>query len=172
MVEDLLVIPDIEGAKLNLILQEVNLADSINDAVLSTKHKAEREILINIPDNIPDVIADTDRLEQVFINLIENAYKYSYENTPISIDVTHEKHNDKQIAVIKISNSSDYIPHDKLQKLFGKFTRIDDKTTRTTRGTGLGLFIVKGLVLAMNGAIDLESGKDNIFSVIIKLPLA
>ena len=168
MVEDLLVIPDIEGAKLNLNMQEVNLSDSLNDAILSTKHKAQREIVINNPENVSDVIADTDRLEQVFINLIENAYKYSYEDTKITVDITKEKNN----AVIKITNAYDYIPPDKLQKLFGKFTRIDDKTTRTTRGTGLGLFIVKGLVLAMSGSIELKSTKDNTFSVIIKLPCA
>ena len=168
MVEDLLVIPDIEGAKLNLNLIKINLMDSINDAILSTKHKAQREIVINNDNQVTDVTADTDRLEQVFINLIENAYKYSYEDTNITIDIKKEKNN----AVIKISNSYDYIPPDKLQKLFGKFTRIDDKTTRTTRGTGLGLFIVKGLVLAMNGSIELKSTRDNVFSVIIKLPAA
>ena len=168
MVEDLLVIPDIEGAKLNLNPENVNISDSINDAILSTKHRAQREVIVNIPDEFPDVLADTDRLEQVIINLVENAYKYSYEDTPIYVDVTKEKNH----AVIKIKNSSDYIPADKLNKLFGKFIRIDDKTTRTTRGTGLGLFIVKGLVLAMNGSIELESTKDNTFSVIIKLPLA
>lgn len=168
MVEDLLVIPDIEGAKLNLNPENVNISDSINDAILSTKHKAQREVIVNIPDEFPDVLADTDRLEQVIINLVENAYKYSYEDTPIYVYVTKEKNH----AVIKIKNSSDYIPADKLNKLFGKFIRIDDKTTRTTRGTGLGLFIVKGLVLAMNGSIELESTKDNTFSVIIKLPLA
>ena len=167
MVEDLLVIPDIEGSKLNLIIDNVNLADTINDAILSTKHKAQREIIVNIAEDFPDILADNDRLEQVFINLIDNAYKYSYENTPIIIDVTKVKNH----AAIKVSNSYDYIPPDKLNKLFGKFIRIDDKTTRTTRGTGLGLFIVKGLILAMNGSIELESTQDNIFSVIIKLPL-
>ena len=167
MVEDLLVIPDIEGSKLNLIIDNVNLADTINDAILSTKHKAQREIIVNIAEDFPDILADNDRLEQVFINLIDNAYKYSYENTPIIIDVTRVKNH----AAIKVSNSYDYIPPDKLNKLFGKFIRIDDKTTRTTRGTGLGLFIVKGLILAMNGSIELESTQDNIFSVIIKLPL-
>ena len=167
MVEDLLVIPDIEGSKLNLIIDNVNLADTINDAILSTKHKAQREIIVNIEEDFPDVLADNDRLEQVFINLIDNAYKYSYENTPIVIDVTKVKNH----AAVKVSNSYDYIPPDKLNKLFGKFIRIDDKTTRTTRGTGLGLFIVKGLILAMNGSIELESTQDNIFSVIIKLPL-
>ena len=167
MVEDLLVIPDIEGSKLNLIIDSVNLYDTINDAILSTKHKAQREVIVDIDENFPDVWADNDRLEQVFINLIDNAFKYSYEDTPIRIDVKQMKNH----AVIKVSNSSDYIAPDKLNKLFGKFIRIDDKTTRTTRGTGLGLFIVKGLVLAMNGSIELESTKDNIFSVIIKLPL-
>lgn len=167
MVEDLLVIPDIEGAKLNLNLQNVNLSDSVNDAILSTKHKAQRELIVDIPDDFPDVIADTDRLEQVIINLIENAYKYSYEDTPIYVKALLS---DNQ-AVLKITNSYDYIPPEKLNKLFGKFIRIDDKTTRTTRGTGLGLFIVKGLVLAMNGSIELESTKDNTFGVVVKLPI-
>ena len=167
MVEDRLVISDIDGSKLNLIIDKVNIADTINDAILSTKHKAQREVVVDIPEDFPDVFADNDRLEQVFINLIDNAYKYSYEGTPIKIDVNKTKNH----AVIKISNSYDYIPPDKLNKLFGKFIRIDDKTTRTTRGTGLGLFIVKGLVLAMNGSIELESSKENVFSVVIKLPL-
>lgn len=167
MVEDLLVIPDIEGAKLNLNIENVNLNDTVNDAILSTKHKAQREVVVNIEPDFPEVKADTDRLEQVFINLIENAYKYSYEDTPIYVNVKKLKNT----AMIKITNSYDYIPPEKLNKLFGKFIRIDDKTTRTTRGTGLGLFIVKGLVLAMNGSIELESTQDNTFSVIIKLPL-
>lgn len=167
MVEDLLVIPDIEGAKLNLNIEPINIDDSINDAIISTKHKVQREIKVTIPENFPSVIADTDRLEQVFINLIENAYKYSYEDTPIEIGVKQEKSQ----AIIKISNKCDYIPQENLNKLFGKFIRMDDKTTRTTRGTGLGLFIVKGLVLAMNGSIELESLPSNIFSVIVKLPL-
>ncbi len=167
MVEDLLVIPDIEGSKLNLIIDRVNLSDTINDAILSTKHKAQREVIVNLPEGFPDVTADNDRLEQVFINLIDNAYKYSYEDTPIKIEVEQIKNH----ALIRISNSYDYISPEQLNKLFGKFIRIDDKTTRTTRGTGLGLFIVKGLVLAMNGSIELESTKDNVFSVIIKLPI-
>lgn len=168
MVEDLLVIPDIEGAKLNLNIQAISLADALNDAILSANHKTESELIVNIPDNIPNILADTDRFEQVIINIVENAYKYSYDDTPIIIDVGCNENT----AVIKITNEYDYIPNEKLQKLFGKFIRIDDKTTRTTRGTGLGLFIVKGLVLAMNGTIELISTKDNLFSVQITLPLA
>ena len=73
------------------------------------------------------------------------------------------------IARIYIKNNCAVIPKDKLKKLFEKFTRIDDKTTRTTRGTGLGLFIVKGLVEAMEGEIQLYSNKEHGFVVEIKL---
>ena len=168
MVEDLLVIPDIEGAKLNLCLEPVNLADSLNDAAFSTKHKVERQLEMSLPENLPFVMADSDRLEQVFVNLLENAYKYSYENTPVRVAVDV----DKKYVSIKISNDGDFIPPERLNKLFGKFIRIDDQTTRTTRGTGLGLFIVKGLVLAMSGSIELFSTQDNVFSVVVKLPIA
>ena len=59
-----------------------------------------------------------------------------------------------------------------MKTLFDKFTRIDDKTTRTTRGTGLGLFIVKGLVEAMNGEIRLYSNEECGFCVKVFMPLA
>ena len=59
----------------------------------------------------------------------------------------------------------------KLKQLFGKFIRLDDNTTRTTRGTGLGLFIVKGLIEAMHGKIKLTSTKECGFCVEITLQL-
>lgn len=167
MVEDLLVIPDIEGAKLKLNIEPVNACELLNDSLLSVKNKESHEVIINIDGDFPPLLADRDRLEQIFINLIENASKYSYENTPIIVDVS--KANNK--AVIKFENSAEYIQPELLGKLFGKFVRVDDKTTRTTRGTGLGLFIVKGLVLAMNGAIEISSTTDNKFITVVKLPL-
>ena len=75
------------------------------------------------------------------------------------------------IAVIKVSNQADFIEKQTLNNLFDKFIRIDDKTTRTTRGTGLGLFIVKGLVEAMNGSVHLKSTPENVFSVKVTLPI-
>ena len=79
--------------------------------------------------------------------------KYTYEDSIIRIETDVV---DNQ-AKIFVKNDCDVIPKDKLQRLFGKFIRLDDNTTRTTRGTGLGLFIVKGLVEAMNGKIELSS---------------
>lgn len=168
MVEDLLVIPDIEGAKLNLNIEPVFVSDLINDSLISVKNKEKHEIVTAIPEDFPKVLADKDRLEQIMINLIENADKYAYEDSVIRVSL--EKEDSK--AVIKVTNDADYISQEVLNKLFGKFIRVDDKTTRTTRGTGLGLFIVKGLVLAMNGHIELQSFENNTFCAIVKFPLA
>ena len=63
-------------------------------------------------------------------------------------------------AIITIKNKCDKISKEKLDTLFEKFIRLDDEMTRTTRGTGLGLFIVKGLVEAMNGKIELDSSDE------------
>ena len=96
-----------------------------------------------------------------------NANKYAYPDTVIKITAKH----DEEKATIKVINQADYIEKQVLHTLFDKFIRLDDKTTRTTRGTGLGLYIVKGLIEAMNGSVSLKSTEDNIFSAKINIPL-
>ncbi|MCD7780831.1 MAG: hypothetical protein LUH05_09200, partial [Candidatus Gastranaerophilales bacterium] len=83
MIEDLLVIPDIEGAKLNINFEPVNLLNIVESSVYSIKNIDSREIENNISNNFPLIWADKDRLEQVMINLISNANKYAYLDTPI-----------------------------------------------------------------------------------------
>ncbi len=167
MIEDLLVIPDIEGAKLNINFEPVNLLNIIESSIYSVKNIELHELENNIPNNFPFLYADKDRLEQVIINLIGNAAKYAYPDTPIRIEA--EYNNEK--AKIRVKNQSDFIDEQTLKTLFDKFIRLDDKTTRTTRGTGLGLYIVKGLIEAMNGSVNLTSTTDNVFCVEIILPL-
>ena len=167
MVEDLLVVPDIEGARLNIILSPVNIPFLMESALCSVKNIEKREVINNISVDLPEILADKDRLEQVLINLIDNANKYGYENTPITIGA--EVDNNK--VIIKISNKSEYIEKDKLNKLFDKFIRMEHDTTRSTRGTGLGLYIVKGLVKAMNGSIYLQSTENEDFSVYLIFPV-
>ena len=75
-------------------------------------------------------------------------------------------------AVVSVINECDVIPKEKLQRLFGKFIRLEDNTTRTTRGTGLGLFIVKGLVEAMGGSIELSSTDGCGFCATVTIGLA
>lgn len=168
LIEDLLTIPDIEGMRLRTNIESVWLPEVMETAELLVKNKDKKEIVINIDENFPNVLGDKNRLEQVFVNLIENAVKYAYPDTKVTVEGIVE--GDK--AKIFVKNQCDLIPPDKLNKLFEKFIRLDDNTTRTTRGTGLGLFIVKGLIEAMNGEIKLSSTKDCGFCVEITLKLA
>lgn len=168
LIEDLLTIPDIEGMRLRTNIESVWLPEVMETAKLLVKNKDKKEIVINIDENFPNVLGDKNRLEQVFVNLIENAVKYAYPDTRVTVEGVV----DSGKAKIFVKNQCDIIPPQKLNKLFEKFIRLDDNTTRTTRGTGLGLFIVKGLIEAMNGEIKLSSTKNCGFCVEIILKLA
>lgn len=168
LIEDLLTIPDIEGMRLRTTIEEVWLPEILEEAKILIRNKAHKEIEININENFPHVDADKDRLIQVFVNLLENAAKYADEDTKIIVDgEVVEKE-----AKIFVKNKCKIIPPDKLNKLFEKFIRLDDNTTRTTRGTGLGLFIVKGLIEAMNGTIELHSDEEWGFCAEVTLKLS
>lgn len=168
LIDDLLTIPDIEGMRLRTINTTVWLDKVLEQSELLLRKCDGHEIIVQMIDDFPPVIADKGRLEQVFVNLYENAIKYSYPDSPIFVTV--EQQDNK--AIIEVKNSCDVIPEKKLKTLFEKFVRLDDEMTRTTRGTGLGLFIVKGLVEAMNGIIELSSDEEFGFCATITLNIA
>ena len=158
----------IEGMRLRTVNDNVNLDEVLEQAELLLRKRDGHEIIVNMDNDFPQVYADKGRLEQVFVNLYENAIKYAYPDTPILVNI--EQHKNK--AIIKIKNKCDVIPEKKLKSLFEKFVRLDDEMTRTTRGSGLGLFIVKGLIEAMEGTITLTSNSEFGFCATITLNLA
>ena len=164
MVEDLLIIPDIERKNLNIELTKIDLNRAIDVSLQLIKDFKNHNFILKTQENI-SVLANEDRLEQVIINLLENASKYAYDESDIKIK-TYE---DESYGIVEISNQADYIDNEILKRLKQKFIRLDDKTTRTTRGSGLGLFIVEGLIDAMGGKFVIESQKDNSFIVMVKL---
>lgn len=168
LIDDLLTIPDIEGMRLRTVNDNVNLEEVLEQAELLLRKRDGHEIIVNMDNDVTQVYADKGRLEQVFVNLYENAIKYAYPDTPILVNIKQHKNK----AVIKIKNKCDVIPEKKLKSLFEKFVRLDDEMTRTTRGSGLGLFIVKGLIEAMEGTITLTSNNEFGFCATITLKLA
>lgn len=168
LIDDLLTIPDIEGMRLRTVNDNVNLEEVLEQAELLLRKRDGHEIIVNMDNDVTQVYADKGRLEQVFVNLYENAIKYAYPDTPILVNIKQHKNK----AVIKIKNKCDVIPEKKLKSLFEKFVRLDDEMTRTTRGSGLGLFIVKGLIEAMEGTITLTSNTEFGFCATITLNLA
>lgn len=168
LIEDLLTIPDVEGMRLRTVNSNIWINEVFEQSELLLRKRDGHEIIVNLADDFPQIYADKGRLEQVFVNLYENAIKYSYPDTPIIVDTA--VNGDK--VVIKVKNKCDKISPKKLNSLFEKFVRLDDEMTRTTRGTGLGLFIVKGLVEAMEGTITLTSDDEYGFCATIVLHTA
>ena len=161
LIEDLLTIPDIEGMRLRTKSEQVWIPEILEESRILIKNKDNKEIVFNIGEDFPLIQADKDRLLQVFVNLLENAAKYASQDSKIVVDTAIF---DDTVKIF-VKNDCEIIPSKKLNKLFEKFIRLDDNTTRTTRGTGLGLFIVKGLVEAMNGEIKLHSDENCGFCV-------
>lgn len=168
LIEDLLTIPDIEGMRLRTNIETVYMPEVFETAKILVKNKENKQIVINISEDFPNVSGDKTRLEQVFVNLIENAVKYAKPESVITVDTAIVDNK----AKFFVKNECDVIPPKQLKKLFEKFVRLDDNTTRTTRGTGLGLFIVKGLVEAMNGTIELHSDEEIGFCAEVTLNFA
>jgi len=161
MVEDLLVIPELESFSLKFNIEEVDLIESINQ-VLEYLKSENIEFNVNIQKDLNYVFADNYRLEQILVNLIDNAIKYNIDNNPIKI----EAFNKGNMPIVKISNKCEKITPEMKEKLFDKFTRVDSQLTRTTRGTGLGLYIVKGLASAMQ--INLSLDCDDYFTITLE----
>lgn len=160
MVEDLLVIPELESYSLKYNFERVDITSIISRVVDYLKND-NVELISDISPDINNVWADEYRVEQIFVNLVDNAIKYSRGNSPVKIIASSE--DDKPI--VKIINECEKIPADIKKKLFEKFIRVDSDLTRTTRGTGLGLYIVKGLCEAMQIDIDLKADREFVITL-------
>lgn len=161
MVDDLLTIPDIESFHLSINPQLIDLPKVVE---LCVEYSNTKNVKFEIEqdEKLNQVYVDYDRLIQIIINLCDNAVKYNLDNEPIKISI---KNTDVGVQ-LKITNKSENIPPEILEKLYDKFIRLDSDLTRTTRGTGLGLYIVKGLCNAMNIKVNIENTNER-FSVIL-----
>lgn len=165
LVEDLLVIPDLEGS-LRIFPDRVDMIQLILSCVASIQGKSEYAIQVDLPqDNFLEVWVDPDRMEQVVLNLLDNAVKYCSEEALIRVSLTKENN----IAKLSVFNSCEFISDAQVAQLFQKFSRLDQRLTRTTRGTGLGLYITKGLVEAMGAKI--RAYYQNGFYIELSLPI-
>jgi len=148
LVENMLSITKLQCT--NLILKEV----SVKPAVEAVVALINRKFLVEISEKTHKILADKDKFQQVLMNLVENAAKYSDENS--SITVRAENRGD--FVSIRVINTGVGIDEADYERIFEKFSRIDCPLTRRVEGSGLGLFITKNLVEKMGGKITVESG--------------
>jgi signal transduction histidine kinase len=172
LVNDLLEVSRSEAGRLTIKVSPVNMSESIDAALSELKPLADQkamEIRYEIPENLPQVFADPDRVKEVMVNLVGNAVKYS--DPKGIVVVSHETQGDYLVTHVKDSGFG--ISKEAQAKLFEKFYRIQTGKSKEITGTGLGLFIVKEIIEKINGKIWAESegeGKGSTFS--FSLPIA
>ncbi len=155
LVENMLSVTKLQSEKDMLVFKEVNikyLIEPVIDIIKTTypTHKFE----FNFNEKTPNIIVDKDKFQQIMTNLIENAAKYSNENTVITIKTAPAG----DYASIKVTDRGVGILPENYNKIFTKFSRIDNPLTRKVQGSGLGLYITKNLVEKMDGRISVTSG--------------
>jgi PAS domain S-box-containing protein len=166
IVDDLLDVSRIQSGNLSLSTHAIDLADTLNDIAEKMRPTTDRHALIvDVPADLPSVLADEGKLTQVLLNLISNAIKYSPKGERITLSATHAP--EPQQLIVSVTDQGIGIAQQDQARLFNTFQRINKAETAGIRGTGLGLYIVKGLVELMNGEIWIEStpGEGSTFHV-------
>jgi signal transduction histidine kinase len=155
-------------------VSEIDILDVIRSAiavVVSRHNLAEHVIRFSGPNEELLVIGDPEELETAFINVLDNAVKYSGHDPRVSVRVKRAGLN-KRIAIL-IRDSGIGIPAADLKRIFKRFYRVTSALAKETKGTGLGLHIVRSIIERHGGRIAADSkGEDQGTTFIIQLPRA
>ncbi|HHH80083.1 MAG TPA: PAS domain S-box protein, partial [Thermoplasmatales archaeon] len=169
LIKDILDISRLESGTLSIQPTRCDLQEIIAEVLATMRFTAETKninIETEVEKNLPPIYADRDRIKQVLINLLGNAIKLSKSGSRIILTVKRERDH----VVLAVKDFGRGIPKNKQKKIFEPFYQVDSGMDRKFGGVGLGLAITKGIVLAHNGDITVESkvGKGSTFYV--KLP--
>lgn len=165
IINDILDFSKIEAGRLNLEMTEFDLVQTVKDTIETFRIKANSDqvdLSYEIDKQIPMIlIGDPLRINQILINLVGNALKFTNSGGRVSIRLFLEKNKPNSVdLLLEIADTGIGIPKEKQEVLFDSFTQANANTTRLYGGTGLGLAIVKRLVDLHDGTIDLESEVD------------
>jgi len=177
LINDILDLSKVEASQLELERTGFSLNDLLEKVVEMVAVRAREKglaLVCEIARNVPrDLVGDPTRLQQVLLNLLGNAIKFT-ESGEVALRVTPDADSRIQSALrFTISDTGIGIPGEKLGAVFERFTQADSSTTRRFGGSGLGLTISKRLVELMDGRIWVESevGKGSVFSFAVPLEI-
>jgi signal transduction histidine kinase len=170
MVEELMTLAQMDSWKYQLEVGPANMSTVVQTAIDSVETKAQRfGIKIYFGDaGEHRCICDVQKLYQVFINLLDNAIKYSDPGARVDVEIEE----DDSALTVRIRDTGVGIPKEDLNQLFERFYRVDKDRSRATGGSGLGLAISRQIVEMHGGSISVESEVDvgSVFEV--RLPKA
>jgi two-component system sensor histidine kinase ResE len=171
LVNDLLDLAQLEAGQFELHASEIDLATVLKwigrkFQTLAHERQIDFHVHLEESDTYP-ILGDSDRLEQVFTNLIDNAFRHTPPGGSVTLSMQKEGH----FARIAVSDTGEGIPEEDLSFIFERFYKVDKARTRSKSGTGLGLSIAKNIVQKHQGEIMVSStvGKGTTFTVLLPL---
>ncbi len=165
LIDDPLSLAKIESGKIMMDKIPCQLRPIAEQVLASLRGQIEEKsiaVKIDLPENMPKVLADENKLRQVLLNLIDNAVKYNQPGGEVVISAVEINNSVK----VMISDTGIGIPRKELPRLFERFYRVDKARSRELGGTGLGLSIVKHIIQSHNGGVSVQSvdGEGSTFS--------
>ena len=171
IINDILDFSKIESGKMEIDNHVYSFRDVLKDTYNMIKIKADQknlEFVLDIDEKLPDKMKGDDvRIEQVMVNLLTNAVKYTQKGT-VTLKISYEKTaKEELILTISVNDTGIGIKEEDLNSLFKDFRRLDMNKNRNIEGTGLGLTITNNLVRLMGGSVEVSSiyGKGSTFTV-------
>jgi signal transduction histidine kinase len=156
LIEDLLDLSKLAAGRMRLMLQSTCAATVIRDAIeaVTPSAGAKRvDLQVDLPGDLPDISADPDRLRQAVWNLLTNAIKF----TPSGGRIDLRARGCADHLVIEVADTGSGIPADFLPHVFEAFRQADSSHTSPSRGLGLGLTIVRRIIEAHGGRVEVQS---------------
>ena len=172
IVQDLLTLSKIDYGKMEMNISRFSFAAAVKNVYEAARLNAEQNhghtITFSCEENMPDVLGDRERIEQVVTNIVSNAVKYTPNGGKISISAGK----DGRVVFVRVTDNGIGIPEKDLPRLFDRFYRVDKARSRESGGTGLGLSIAREILNQHKGNITIDSVYGKGTDVRITLPAA
>jgi len=165
---NILVSSQLEGGRKRIAKEELNFSDLVNNALQDFTHRFPDRLWQSKIEDEVDLNGDSLLLEILVNNLLENATKYSPKDGVITCELTSMKNR----IIFSVSDQGNGIADEEKKKIFQKFYRIGSEQTRTTQGTGLGLYLCKKIAEDHNADIELTDNTPTGSNFIVKFVLS
>ena len=176
LVDDLLDVSRITRGEVDLRMEEVDLTAIVRNALIAIQPAIEARghgVSVTVEPGSFRMTGDATRLEQILVNLLTNAVKYTDPGGAISVRLAREVSSGETQAVLRLRDTGRGIPEEMLSRVFDLFVQVSPTIDRSTGGLGLGLTLVKGLVEKHGGSVSAHSeGPGQGSEFVVRLPLA
>ena len=169
LVKDLLTLSQHDGG-IQLNIENISITDLTTSCVERMKREAQlknQEIKLNVKQNMPLIQGDRHRIDQILINIIGNAIKYTAERGRISVQLYCER----DYVIISVEDNGIGIPEQDISRIFERFYRVDKARSRQMGGTGLGLAIAKEIAVLHGGNITAKSKLGRGTQIYVEFPI-